>query len=540
MSSYFLGIDCSTQSMKGMIINGQSLTTEIELIINYDKDLPHFHTKNGVNLSKDERLVTSNPLMWVEALDLLFKKLKNSDLPLNNIKAISGSAQQHGTVYLNKKFSTKLRSLNPSRSLTLQLEDAFSRELSPVWMDSSTSKQCQEIRTALGGIKSTIKLTGSNTFERFSGPQIRKFYQKEPYNYENTSSIHLISSFLSSLLLGKQSPIDHGDGAGMNLMNINRKQWDNEALTATAPNLEQKLPTLVESYSIIGNIAPYYVKRYGFSPNTKLLPWSGDNPNSLLGVGITQPDQVAISLGTSDTYFCPMKNLSFNLSGESHLFGAPMGGYMALICFKNGSLAREAIKNLFDLTWREFSNILEKTPAGNYGGIMLPYFYPEIVPLVLQPKIYRFGFDETDKESNVRGIIEAQCLSMRLHSRWLKSTLNEIIATGGGSENQKMLQVLADVFQKPVKVLGVSDSAVLGAALRSAKSYQDFIGKMVQWSEILQKCPLLHPLKIISPIEDNKLLYDDMMEIYQRYEHFILQNGANPENKRKKFKEKYF
>jgi xylulokinase len=389
-------------------------------------------------------------------------------------------------------------------------------------------------------MKSTIKLTGSNTFERFSGPQIRKFFQKEPYKYETTSSIHLISSFLSSLILGKQSPIDHGDGAGMNLMNIVTKQWDNEALIATAPNLEQKLPSLVDSYSIIGNIAPYYVRRYGFSSSTILLPWSGDNPNSLLGVGLTGADQVAISLGTSDTYFCPIKTLSLDLSGESHVFGAPLGGYMALICFKNGSLAREAVKNHFDLTWRNFSNILEKTPAGNFGGIMLPYFYPEIVPLVLQPKVYRFGFDETDKKSNVRGIIEAQCLSMRLHSQWLKSKLNEIIATGGGSENREILQVLADVFQKPVKVLSVPDSAVLGAALRSNISYQEYTGKKVQWSEIIQECPLLKPLEILYPIEDNKKIYDDMMEIYQRYEHYILQNGANPEMKRIKFKEKYF
>ena len=298
-------------------------------------------------------------------------------------------------------------------------------------MDSSTSKQCQEIRTALGGLESTIRRTGSNTFERFSGPQIRKFYQKHPNNFEDSYSIHLVSSFLSSLLLGKQSPIDHGDGAGMNLMNITTKRWDDDALSATAPNLKQKLPTLVESFTIVGNIAPYYVKRYGFSPETILLPWSGDNPNSLIGVGLTKPGQVAVSLGTSDTYFSLMKNLSLDFSGQSHVFGAPIGGYMALICFKNGSLAREAIKNYFELTWDEFSSILKKTPSGNYGRIMLPYFYPEIVPLILKPKVYRFGFKAEDKEANVRGIIEAQFLSMRLHSRWIQKAPIEIIATGG-------------------------------------------------------------------------------------------------------------
>lgn len=540
MTNFFLGIDCSTQSMKALIINGQSLSIDIEININYDKDLPHFHTENGVYISEDETEVTSNPLMWVEALDLLFEKLNDTDLPLDTIKAISGSAQQHGTVYLNKKFGNKLKELNSRGLLATQLKSVFSRELSPVWMDSSTTKQCEEIRTALGGLESTIKLTGSNTFERFSGPQIRKFYQKHPQKYEKTASIHLVSSFLSSLLLGKQSPIDHGDGAGMNLMNIFTKQWDDKSLNATAPNLKQKLPTLTESFSVIGNIAPYFVKRYGLSSKTILLPWSGDNPNSLVGVGLTEPEQVAISLGTSDTYFCPMTQLFLDLSGESHVFGAPLGNYMGLTCFKNGSLAREAIRNYFDLTWGEFSTILKTSPAGNNGGIMLPYFYPEIVPLVLQPKVYRFGFEEEDKESNIRGIIEAQSLSMRLHSRWIRSTPNEIVATGGGSENREILQVFADVFQVPVKSLTVSDSAPLGAALRSFKSYQDYIGKMVHWPEIIQKFTELQPLEVISPIEDYKELYDDLIDIYQSYEQFVLQNGKNPEKKRIRFKEKYF
>jgi xylulokinase len=142
------------------------------------------------------------------------------NVAINTILAISGSAQQHGTVYLNDTFEKRLQNLNSDFSLIDQIMGSLSRKSSPVWMDSSTSKQCQEIREKLGGIKKVIKLTGSNTFERFSGPQIRKFYQDQPDQYDKTHTIHLISSFMASILLGKSAPIDHGDGAGMNLMNI--------------------------------------------------------------------------------------------------------------------------------------------------------------------------------------------------------------------------------------------------------------------------------------------------------------------------------
>jgi len=72
---------------------------------------------------------------------------------------------------------------------------------------------------------------------------------------------------------------------------------------------------------------------------------------------------------------------------------------------------------------------------------MLPYFLPEIVPLVLEPAVYRFGFDENDIQGNVRGIIEAQFLSMRLHSEWIQEQPEEIYATGGASANKEILQI---------------------------------------------------------------------------------------------------
>jgi xylulokinase len=537
---YFLGIDCSTQSLTGVLINLSKNEIIIRHSINFDEELPHYNTQNGVFSSNGGKVVHSNPLMWVEALELLFKALVQKNLPLNEIKAISGSGQQHGTVYLNNSFGTTLKNLDSKKSLVNQLQKVFTRETSPIWMDSSTTKQCEEIRLELGGLEPTISITGSNTFERFSGPQIRKFYEQNYDDYIQTSTIHLVSSFLSSILLGKSSPIDHGDGAGMNLMDIRTKQWDDKALNATALNLRQKLPPLVNSYDVIGKISPYFVERFGFSPETILIAWSGDNPNSLIGVGLTEKGKVAISLGTSDTYFSYMKNLNFDLKGEGHVFGAPTGDYMSLICYKNGSLARENVKDNFNLTWNAFSAILKNTPCGNYGKIMLPYFYPEIVPFVLQPKVYRFGFDEKDLEGNVRAIIEAQFLSMRLHSKWIGEKPEEIYATGGASANREILRVAADIFNTKVRIFDVPDSAALGAAFRSGKSYYDSINVKKEWSDLVKQFLYIEDSEVIRPTEACRQLYDDMLKIYGKYENFILKSAENPETYRLEFVEKYF
>jgi len=540
MSDLFLGLDCSTQSLTGIIIDFNLKKVVFRNSINFDDELSNYNTQNGVIILDSEKVVHSYPLMWVEALELLFKKMQDEKRSLFEIKAISGSGQQHGTVYLNSDFVKTLKRLDADISLVSQLNNSFSRPTSPIWMDSSTTKQCEEIRLKLGGLKPTINLLGSNTIERFSGPQIRKFFQEYPSLYEKTSTIHLVSSFIASILLGKNAPIDHGDGAGMNLMNIKTKQWDERALEATAPNLRDKLPLLSKPYAIIGNISSYFVKKFGFNPNTNLIAWSGDNPNSLIGVGLIKKGKVAISLGTSDTYFSYLQDLYLDLKGEGHVFGAPTGDYMSLICYKNGSLAREKIKDRFHLNWEKFSEILAKSPPGNYGKLMLPYFFPEIVPQVLKPRVYRFGFDEDDLEGNVRGIIEAQFLSMRLHSKWIGEKPIEIYATGGASVNKDILQVLANIFKTKVRAFEFADSAALGAALRAAKSYYDSKNMIKSWENIVNKFIDLQQSIVVVPNEKYFQLYDDMLELYKKYEQYILKNRQDPEIARLDFVKNYF
>ncbi|MFX0035373.1 MAG: xylulokinase [Candidatus Hermodarchaeota archaeon] len=539
MNDYFLGLDCSTQSLTGIVIDFEGKKIIINISLPYSEYFPEFNTDHGIIKFEDEKVVHSYPLMWVEALDKLFSIFKEKNLDFNSIKAISGSGQQHGTIYLNEKFEMALKNLNLNKNLKEQLEDVFTRETAPIWMDSSTNKQCQEIRVAIGGMLKTIKLTGSDTFERFSGPQIRKFYQQNPKGYNKTMVIHLVSSFMASILLGENSPIDYGDGAGMNLMDIKKKVWSDKALNATAPELKQKLPSLVESDKIIGKISPYFIKKYGFNHDCSVLPWSGDNPNSLIGVGLIGKGKVAISLGTSNTYFGFMKKLTIDPQGESHVFISPTGDYMSLICFKNGALTTELIKDKFNLNWDGFSKILENSSPGNKGKIMLPYFFPEIVPQVLKPKVFRFGFDENDKEGNVRAIIESQLISIRLHSQWTREKPEIIYVTGGGSKNEAILQILADIFNVTVIQFDMTSSACLGAALRAAKAYYDKINQNKSWFDIVQHF-LGSKERVIMPRSKYKKLYDDMVQLYRKYEDYAIRGGENPEQQHQNFIELYF
>ena len=265
MGKLFLGLDSSTQSLSAVVIDLDSRKVVYEQSLNFDKALPHYRTRNGVLPNRDPLVKHSPPLMWAEALDLLFAQMKKDGVALGKILAISGSAQQHGSVYFNDRAAGALENLDPQKSLVENLHGVFARKTSPIWMDSSTAKECAEIRKKLDGIKYTASRTGSDTFERFTGPQIRKFYKTEPKAYANTVGIALVSSFMASLLAGKIAPIDFGDGAGMNLMDIRRKNWNHDAMKATAPGLTNKLPPLGESGHVIGPVSPYFVKKFGLT-----------------------------------------------------------------------------------------------------------------------------------------------------------------------------------------------------------------------------------------------------------------------------------
>ena len=93
-------------------------------------------------------------------------------------------------------------------------------------MDSSTTKQCHLMEQAVGGAQKLADITGSRAYERFTGNQIAKIYQKRQASYETCEHISLVSSFLATLCIGDYAPIDYSDGSGMNLMNIYTKAWD--------------------------------------------------------------------------------------------------------------------------------------------------------------------------------------------------------------------------------------------------------------------------------------------------------------------------
>lgn len=522
MSRYYLGLDSSTQSLSAIIIDAQSGQLIYQHSLNYSTELPaSYSVTDGFLPSESPGVVHAPPLMWVEALDQLLLQMKSDKAPINEIIAVSGAAQQHGTIYLGKNFDHSLTTIDPQRPLHQQLQNSFTRNTSPIWMDSSTSKQCASIAQSMGSNKKLNQITGSVAVERFSGAQIKKFADNQPDAYAKTTSIMLVSSFMASIFAGRKVGIDYTDGSGMNLLDIESKKWHPEILGCCGQHLQDKLQQPINPQLSLGNIASYFSQRYGFNSSCKLLPWCGDNPSSLIGLGLVEPGMTAISLGTSDTCFGLFKELPEFMSPWAHTFIAPTLDYMSLLCFKNGALAREAIRQQYQLSWEQFSDNLNKTNPGNQGAMILPWFDSETVPKVTHAGVKRFSLDSTDINANCRAVIEAQMIAMSNHatSAGLKAT--SIRATGGASQNPAILQIMADVFACPVDVLqSTSNSAALGAALRAVHAIENR-----SWIETVRPFSQVQTDATILPNTKAATIYQAMKKNYAEREAFCLANG---------------
>lgn len=481
----WMGVDVGTQGVKGVVIDATQIVGSAK--VDFGRDLPEFGAPDGFLADADPLHRHADPAMWVAGMKLMLARLRDSGVAMARIRGISGSAQQHGTVYLDKD---------------LQL----TRSTSPIWMDRSTARECADLRERFG--PAVAEITGSMPTERFSGPQIAKFYREAPETYARTCHIHLVSSFLASVLCNRSAPVDAADASGMNLLDLQAMRWNREICDFVAPDLIARLPSLAVAATPAGRLASEFAD-YGLTPGIPVAVWSGDNPSSLVGMGAQQSGSAVISLGTSDTVFAAMKKFCPPPSG-GHVFANPAGGFMALICFTNGSLARERVRAEWGVSHTEFDTGVARSAPGGDGRLMLPFYEPESTPPVLTPEVV-CNFTAARPEEKARALLESQALAMKFHSAWTATAFDRIKVTGGWSASKPFLKIIADVFECPVEKLSSSDAAALGAAIRARAAVT---------GERLEDLTAIFcvPAERIEPRTANRTVY---RALFTRYEQFL-------------------
>ena len=506
----YLGFDLSTQQLKCVAVT-PDLKVQHLAKFDFDADQEGFQTYKGVLTNEAEHEVYAPVALWLQALDAVLARLQASGLDLSRVRGISGAGQQHGSVYWCEEGERNLAGLDPDRTLEANLVHAFSHPYSPNWQDASTQTECDAFDKELGSEEELANMTGSKAHHRFTGPQILRLRKKHHEAYERTSRISLVSSFLASIFLGTVAPIDISDVCGMNLWDIEAGAWNDQLMSLAAGGDESATEALKAKLGAVpedggehlGPISPYFVNRYGFPQNCIILPFTGDNPATILALPLRSMDAM-VSLGTSTTFL--MSTPRYAPDPAVHFFNHPTtaGLYMFMLCYKNGGLAREQVRDRISgapgSTWQKFDDTASGTPLlgqQDQKDVMRLGLYfprPEIVPNVKAGE-WRFFYDPTSKEllqpkkdqwksprHDARTIVESQLLSLRLRSRKLMLTPSDpgavnlppqprrVYLVGGASRNAAIAKIAGQVLggADGVYRLDVGENAcALGAAYKA-------------------------------------------------------------------------
>lgn len=160
-SPLYLGFDLSTQQLKGIAV-GSDLKVVHSAVFDFDKDAKGFpDIKKGVLANEAEREVFAPVAMWLQAIDVVLQRLRDTGIDFGRVAGVSGAGQQHGSVYWSMDGPETLRNLDKEYALEKQLENAFSYPFSPNWQDASTQEQCDMFDQCLGNATELAFNTGS-------------------------------------------------------------------------------------------------------------------------------------------------------------------------------------------------------------------------------------------------------------------------------------------------------------------------------------------------------------------------------------------
>jgi xylulokinase len=256
---------------------------------------------------------------------------------------------------------------------------------------------------------------------------------------------------------------------------------------------------------------------------------------------LSVPGDAILSLGTSTTFLLsipPSSSLPKRFT-TSHLLAHPTtpGAHIAMLCYKNGALAREQVRDSHaGGDWDRFNKQVEESPPDNNGYMGLYFPIPEIIP----PNIlgtFLFSFHNADNnpkpvlvdsipsETHPRAILESQFLSIRSHIAGIlppdTRPFRRLVMTGGSSVNHAIQQVVADVFGTCVYVtsgFGNKEAACAGGAI---------LAKMAWWKQKSGGRGTADSVDfgvangltcVAEPNEEASRVYDKLLEVYRSCE----------------------
>lgn len=463
---YFLGIDLGTSSVKLVLIDQQGTivrTTTREYLLSMPQ------TGWSEQAPQD---------WWEQSKQGILDILEGLDR--SQLAGISFGGQMHGLVILDEADEV----IRPAI----------------LWNDGRTVEETAYLNQTIGEAR-LARYTANIAFAGFTAPKLLWVKKHEPENFKRIKKIMLPKDYLAYRLTGCHST-DYSDAAGMLMMDVEHKCWSKEMLDICGVS-EEQMPTLFESYEVVGTLLPEVAAELGLSESVKICAGAGDNAAAALGTGTVENGDCNLSVGTSGTVFIASDRFVLPDNHAIHAFAHATGGYHLMGCILSAASCNkwwvEEVLKTSDFATEQHDFVA----LGTNSVFFAPYLMGERTPHndpAVRGAFLGLSLD-TSRAQMTQAVMEGVAFAMRDSLEIAKSLDVEVHTTkicGGGAKSPIWRQIFADVLGIPVQSVGTEEGPGLGGAMLAAvgcgayASVKEMAAQIVQVTDVTLPNPETH------------------------------------------------
>lgn len=448
MAQYILAHDLGTSGNKATLYSLDGV-----LVTSMVADYPTYYPSDG--------WVEQDANDWWRAVCISTRALlARSGIAPVEIACVSFSAQMMGCLLVDGEG-------NPLRNML-------------IWADTRSTAQEKYMLDRVG-LERGYHITGHRLSASYSAAKLLWVRDNQPELYQKAYKMIHAKDYIVFKLTGEFTT-DYSDASGTNLLDIRKKQWSQELLEAFELRSDL-LPELFPSTHVAGGVTLRAAGETGLLEGTPVVIGGGDGSCACVGAGVVRPGKAYnvvgssswISMAAQEPYFDPEMR-TFNWIHLDENLYTPCGTMQAAgysYAWFRDTLGGEE-KAAGKLTGMSGYDVLnraaEKAGPGAGGVLFLPYLLGERSPLWdhnARGAFLGMGISTT-KGDLTRAIMEGVGYNLKTILDILESyaRIENVIMIGGGTKGRLWLQILSDIWQKPLRIPRYLEEATsMGAAI---------------------------------------------------------------------------
>ncbi len=424
----YIGLDLGTSGLKGVVLDADdAILAEASAPLTVQRPHPGWSEQD--------------PDSWIAAAEAVLQALVQQ-VDVSAAKAIGLSGQMHGATLVG----------NTHRALRASI----------LWNDTRASQEAASLDDG-----EARQATGNIVFPGFTAPKLLWIKAHEPEIYGQIHKVLLPKDFLRLWLTG-EAYTDLSDASGTSWLDIGARDWSDRMLERTGLGRDN-MPSLAEGPDITAQIRNEIADRFGLPKGIPVVAGGGDNAASAIGLGVTDPGQAFVSLGTSGVLFAATNGYHPAPETAVHTFChalAQTWHQMGVILSATDSLnwlARQMSVDPAELT-KDLGDL--QAPG---RSLFLPYLGGERTPhndAQIRGQFLHLDHS-TDRTALTRAVLEGVTHALRDCHDALAATgtsIHRLIATGGGARSDYWLRAIATSLEIPVDLPQSENGAAFGAA----------------------------------------------------------------------------